>query len=202
MTSLNLDGYTAVPAGKIAFVVTFLEMTARPVPRALPAPEGVTLVPWVKPDPETYLPLFRAVGDDWLWFSRVRMPRARLAAVLAEDTRTIHVAMADGEPVGLLELDFADPANVELAFFGLVPQATGRGLGRWLMEAGLDMAWARPQTRRFFVHTCTGDSPSALGFYRSSGFVPVSRSIEIVDDPRLLGVLPETAGAHIPLLRP
>lgn len=202
MTTLNLDGYTDVPNGKIAFVVTFLEMHARPAPRPGTVPAGLTLRPWIKPEPEAYLALFRAIGEEWMWFSRLMISRAQLQAILSEETRTIHVAELDGRPLGLVELDFADPANVELAFFGLVPQETGRGLGRWLMEAALDMAWARPETRRFFVHTCTGDSPSALGFYRACGFAAYRRALEVIDDPRLSGVLPETAGPHLPLIRP
>ena len=55
---------------------------------------------------------------------------------------------------------------------------------------------------RFWVHTCTLDSPQALGFYIRSGFAPVERQIEVFDDPRLTGVLPETAAPHIPVLRP
>ena len=202
MTALNLNGYTDLPAGKIAFVVTYLEMFARPAPRPLRIPEGVTLTRWENPDPDSYLPLFRAIGDEWLWFSRLLMPRDRLAAILAEESRTIHVAVSAGRPVGLLELDFGDPANVELAFFGLVPQETGRGLGRWLMEAGLDMAWGRAETRRFYVHTCTGDSPAALGFYRASGFEPYRRALEVIDDPRLSGQLPDSVGPHLPIIRP
>ena len=104
MTTLNLDGYTDVPNGKIAFVVTFLEMHARPAPRPVTVPAGLTLRPWIKPEPEAYLPLFRAIGEEWMWFSRLLMPRARLQAILSEETRTIHVAELDGRPLGLVEL--------------------------------------------------------------------------------------------------
>jgi hypothetical protein len=45
------------------------------------------------------------------------------------------------------------------------------------------------------------DHPDALAFYIRSGFRPFRRQIEITDDPRLTGVLPETAAPHVPIIR-
>ena len=75
------DGYSDVPAGKIAAVVTHLEMTERPAPP--PAPAG----PWTlrqvdRPDLAWYRDLYRRVGEEWLWFSRIRMADEELAARL------------------------------------------------------------------------------------------------------------------------
>ena len=89
---------------------------------------------------------------------------------------------------------------MELAYFGLVAEEIGNGAGRWLMNEALSRVWSRPQTRRLFVHTCTADSPQALGFYRASGFTPYKRAIEIADDPRLAGVLPREAAGHVPVI--
>ena len=54
--------------------------------------------------------------------------------------------------------------------------------------------------RRVWLHTCTLDHPSALGFYRAQGFVPFARAIETFADPRLLGLMPREAAPQIPLL--
>jgi hypothetical protein len=51
-----------------------------------------------------------------------------------------------------------------------------------------------------WLHTCTLDHPSALGFYRAQGFTPVGRTIETFADPRVLGVLPPDAAPQVPLL--
>ena len=73
------DGYSDVPAGKIACVVTHLEMTARPAPR--PNPPGEWSLRKIEmPDLGWYRDLYRRVGEEWLWFSRIRMPDAELAA--------------------------------------------------------------------------------------------------------------------------
>ena len=101
--------------------------------------------------------------------------------------------------LGIVELDFRQRPDCELSFFGLVPDLTGKGLGRWMMAQAIAMAW-RPDITRFWVHTCTLDHPSAPGFYRASGFVPFKREIETFDDPRLTGQMSPDAAPHIPIL--
>ncbi|MCK0209660.1 GNAT family N-acetyltransferase [Starkeya koreensis] len=202
--ALNLDGYTALPPGKNATVVTFLEMRAPPVPLAERAEEGFRLRHVTKPDTEWYRTLFRAIGEDWLWFSRARMDDAALAAIIADPQVEIYVLEREGaggseRDLGLVELDFRQPGEAELAFFGVVPALVGVGAGRFMINRANERAWSRGISR-FFVHTCTNDHPGALGFYRKAGFVPVAQSIEVVDDPRLTGALPRGAAPHIPIV--
>ena len=64
-------------------------------------------------------------------------------------------------------------------------EAIGQGFGRVLMDEAIRRAWAKP-IERFWVHTCTFDSPLALPFYIRSGFTPYLRMVEVHDDPRLL----------------
>ena len=56
-------------------------------------------------------------------------------------------------------------------------------------------------TVRVWLHTCNLDSPAALGFYIKCGFRPYKRAIEVADDPRLRGILPEDAAPQIPIIR-
>lgn len=197
---LDLNGYTDVPNNKIAVVVTYLEMLSKPDLADRQPPDGVVLERWHNPDPEDYLRLFRAIGDEWLWFGRLVMDRSKLAEVLSQSSREIFVPLREGKQLGLLEIDYADPESPELSYFGLVPDAIGGGMGGWLMKSGVDMVWSRVKTRRFWVHTCTGDSPQALGFYMALGFKPYKRAVEVADDPRLLGVLEDHLGPHLPKL--
>jgi GNAT superfamily N-acetyltransferase len=187
--------------GKLANIVTCLEMRSRPEPRPVPA-NGLSLEPLDRNDLATYRSLYRAVGQDWMWFSRLVMADDRLKAILADPSREHFALMKGGSRIGILELDFAStPGECELAFFGVAPQAIGSGAGRYLMNEAIARAWAKPITR-LWVHTCTHDHPGALAFYIRSGFTPYQRMVEIHDDPRLQGVLPETASPHIPLIRP
>lgn len=198
--TLDLNGYTDVPNAKIAVIVTYLEMTSPPGQPLAPERGDVDLERWNAPEPSTYKKLFREVGEDWIWFGRLTKPDAELAAMLAEPLRENFLPIMDGKPVGTLELNYADPENVELAYFGLVPDAIGGGLGKWLMSQAVRMAWSRPQTKRLWLHTCTADSPQALRFYMSCGYRPFKRSIEVADDPRRLGLYAETTASHIPFI--
>jgi GNAT superfamily N-acetyltransferase len=190
---------TPVEPGMVATIVTHLEMCERPRPAPVP-PAPLRLVRWKTPDLTAYRTLFRRVGAPWLWFSRLVMSDSDLAAILHDPAVEVY-AVTDprGAEVGLLELDFRSLPDCELGFFGLVPELNGKGLGRWLMAQAKSLAW-RKGVERFWVHTCTLDSPAALGFYIRSGFVPYGREIETFADPRLAGVLPRDAAPHVPLL--
>jgi len=199
-THLELNGYTEVPRGKLAMVVTYLEMLERPSEPFSASRTDITLERWNSPELEEYKELFRRVGADWIWFGRLIKSDEQLAALLAEPTRENYLPKKDGSAIGTLELNFEDPENVEIAYFGLIPEAIGGGAGRWLMGQALDIAWHRPETRRVWLHTCTADSPQALGFYQSCGFKPFKRAVELADDPRLTGILPPHLGAHMPVI--
>jgi GNAT superfamily N-acetyltransferase len=192
---------TAVPGDQIATIVTSLEMTERPRPRPLPT-APFRLDRWREPSPARYRALFRRVGEPWLWFSRLVMDDAALTAIIHHPAIEIYaVTDTQGIELGMLELDFRQEGQAELSFFGLVPELAGQGHGRWLMGQAMALCW-RKGIGRVWVHTCTLDHPKALNFYRAQGFMPFARAIETFADPRLAGVLPESAAPHIPLLKP
>ena len=61
-------------------------------------------------------------------------------------------------------------ADVEIAYFGLLPAFHGRGLGGALLEHALRRGFELGA--RVWVHTCTLDGPHALANYRARGLVP------------------------------
>jgi GNAT superfamily N-acetyltransferase len=190
--------YEAVPDGELAAVVTYLEMRARPevgVPRST-----LDLLRLTNPSVERYRTLFRLVGAPWLWFSRLIMDDARLEAIIQHpNVELFAIQDGNGRDVGMLELDFREADECELAFVGLVPELSGMGHGRWLLEEAVRRAW-REGVKRVHVHTCTLDHPAALAAYRRAGFLPYKRSIERFPDPRLIGILPKDCAPQIPLL--
>src|SRR5258708_30808354 len=192
------DGYSDVPAGKIAAIVTHLEMNERP---ALPSdPQGAWRLRRVEaPALGWYRDLYRRVGEEWLWFSRTQMTDAELAAIIQSPRVEIYVLVHDGRDEGLLELDFRDAGQCEIVYFGVTAKLIGSGAGRWLMNRTLELGWSRPITR-LWVHTCTFDHPSALGFYQRAGFRPFRRQVEISDDPRLDGAAPRGVARHVPII--
>jgi len=193
------DGYTDVPAGKIAAIVTCLQMFGPPAH----CPETVnpcwTLTRRDRPDLNWYRDLFRRVGEQWLWYSRLRLPDDALRKILHDPDVQVYVFRSNDCEAGLLELDFRRPDECELAFIGLMNAHIGQGAGRWLMNRAIELAWSQP-IQRFWLHTCSLDHPAALAFYQRSGFIAFRRQIEIADDPRLTGILSRSSSSEIPLL--
>jgi len=196
-----LDGYTDLPPGKIANVVTYLEMLAPPAGLAPPERPDLSLRRVASPDVGWYRDTIRTIGEAWLWFSPLIMPEAELARLLAGPRREVLALEKTGETVGIAELDRAVAGEVEISFFGVAPSEIGTGAGRWLMARVLPLAFA-PGVSRVWLHTCSFDHPAAVPFYMRCGFRPYKFAIEVTDDPRLSGIFPETAAPHVALIRP
>jgi GNAT superfamily N-acetyltransferase len=193
------DGYTDLPHGKIANVVTCLEMLERPAPRPDPPIDDLALQRAEVPDTAWYRDLFRRVGEPYLWFSALTLPQEQLERSIRDPAMHVYSVRYGGRDEGLLQLDLRTPGECELLYFGLTQALIGKGAGRWLMNRAIDIAWSHP-IRRFWVHTCTLDHPSAVNFYIRSGFRPYKRQIEIADDPRITGILSKDAAPEIPVI--
>ena len=194
-------GVEGVPAGKLRSVVTHLAMEAPPPEEPPPPPSGVAIARRRAMPAADYLRLYHAIGDDWLWWSRLTWDEARLAAHLAEDETEVYVAAADGEEIALIELNLRPAPDIELRYFGVIPSWIGKGLGGWMLRYTIAAA-SQHRPRRMILNTCTYDHPGALTFYRRHGFAVTHSEVEIVDDPRLVGLIPRDAAPHVPLARP
>jgi ribosomal protein S18 acetylase RimI-like enzyme len=190
--------YEPLPDGELAAVVTYLEMRRFP---ELEVPLSVLSLRRVEvPQPEHYRELFRRIGARWLWFSRLILDDAHLAAIIQHPKVELDSVLDEGgREVGMLELDFRDAHECELAFIGLIPELSGMGHGRWLLAEAVRRA-RREGIERVHVHTCSLDHPAALAAYRRAGFIPYKRAVERFPDPRLLGILPRDCAPQIPLL--
>jgi len=190
--------YEPVPDGELAAVVTYLEMRAPPEHAVPPSPLSLTRVE--VPQPEHYRELFRKIGAPWLWFSRLILDDAHLASIVQHPKVELFTVLdQDGREVGMLELDFREHGECELAFIGLIPELSGKGHGGWLLAEAVRHAW-REGVERVHVHTCSLDHPAALSAYRRAGFKPYKRAIERFPDPRLTGILPIDSAPQIPVV--
>lgn len=115
--------------------------------------------------------LYAAVGAQYHWRDRLTQPDEDLAAYLARDEVRVFVARSDDRDDGFFELLKHEGGDVEIAYFGLIDHAQGRGVGRWLLVRAVQtaFAWGAP---RVWLHTCTLDAPAALPNYLARGFVP------------------------------
>ena len=193
------DGYSDLAPGKIASVITYLETRVRPSLAPVAAPEGVAFRRVPKPYLDWYRKLYRAVGEEWLWFSRLRISDAELTNILHDPKVEIFALSSHGEDKGLLELDCRTTPDVEIASFGLTADLVGLGAGRYLMACALEAALEH-SPQRVWLHTCTFDHVRALQFYVKAGFVPYKRAIEVSDDPRITGEISRSVAARIPVI--
>jgi ribosomal protein S18 acetylase RimI-like enzyme len=183
---LALGDESGIPTGQIEIAITHLEMTRRP---RLPAPPPPALKLAVLRADAISVPFYRylynTVGAPWLWYERRRMSDEDLAAIVRHPDVDVFVLYAQGEPAGYAELDRRAMPEIELVYFGLMPDFIGRKLGPWLLHWAVDAAWAR-EPQRLWVHTCSLDHPRAIAHYQRAGFVPYRQERKIVADPRPL----------------
>lgn len=189
-----------VPDGAIAAIVTHLEMFGRP--ECLPGKPCASLSLSQRPQPDLdwYRNLYRQIGEEWLWFSRAMMHDQQLAAVIHHPNVSVY-ALSDGaQDIGLLELDWRQAPNCEIAFFGLIPEAVSQGAGAWMMGEAQRIAFDAERATRLWLHTCTLDHPQAMPFYLRHGFRAFRREVEIAPDPRLSGDMRADAAAFHPII--
>jgi GNAT superfamily N-acetyltransferase len=94
------------------------------------------------------------------------------------------VLYLDGVPAGYAELDRRRDEDVELAYFGLIPQFIGRKLGPFLLNWAVDTAWFQ-KPKRLWVNTNNLDHPKALQIYQKAGFAPYRQEVKTIPNPKL-----------------
>ena len=179
-------------AQKLEVTVTYLEMVQRPIMPTVRQPsvdQTVALLLAEKPNVKFYRYLYETIGEAWLWYERREITDSALESVLNSPLVEIYVLYVGGVPAGYAELDRRQEGEIELAYFGLMPEFIGLGFGAWLLDRILDTAW-RHKPERVWLHTCTLDHPEALRLYQRAGFVPYSQETKYISDPRESGLFP------------
>jgi GNAT superfamily N-acetyltransferase len=146
-----------------------LEMRARPEPRASTPPAGARVEKVEPASPQLNAWLYRTVGAAWQWTDRlIWSERDWREWVDRPEVETL-VLYEGNEIAGYVELEAQAEGNVEVAYFGLLQQFIGRGLGGYLLSIGVQRAWDMG-AKRVWVHTCSLDGPHALPNYLARGF--------------------------------
>ena len=162
----------------VEFTITKLEMSARPGLRPnLPSGHDkgrVMLLKVKRPPIHFYRYLYETVGRAHAWVERRRQSDEKLTEILHDERVDLYVLYCDGAPAGYFELDFRESPHAELAYFGLLPDFIGRGLGSFLLATAIETAWSKP-IERLWVHTNTLDHPRALPLYQKMGFAPYAQ---------------------------
>jgi ribosomal protein S18 acetylase RimI-like enzyme len=120
--------------------------------------------------------LYAEVGRSYHWVDRLPWSDEQLRARLADPDVTLWLLRVKGSPAGYFELEHHDDGSVEIAYFGLLPEFLGRGLGKHLLTAAVESSWSLGAAR-VWLHTCTLDDPAALPNYRKRGFLPYKEEV-------------------------
>ena len=153
-------------------------------------PRALTFLRAHEPTTSFYRYLYDTVGQPWLWFERRLFDDVALAPIIRDPKIGVYVLYYGGVPAGFAEID-ARPEGSKpkdctlLAYFGLVPDFIGRGLGRFFLNATIESAWQTFPAGRLIV---------AEGDFFGTGKLPTS----VVGD----FIMPHSWSVAVPKLEP
>ena len=131
--------------------------------------------------------MYFRVGEQWKWIDKRPWTDEQWKEYASDPKLRTFAGYCGSEVAGYYELCRKAPStargqrsqitsqikteDVEIAYFGLLPDFIGRGLGGALLTSTIENAWAwSPTPSRVWVHTCNHDHPNALANYQARGF--------------------------------
>ncbi len=143
--------------------------------RGAGAPREGVRIERVEPVPPAFWRyLYGEVGRTYHWVDRLVWTDDDILRYFADPALELWVMAVGVVPAGYFEVRKVDDGSVEIAYFGLLPDFVGRGLGKHLLTAAVERAWARGASR-VWLHTSTLDHSSALPNYLARGFTIFKR---------------------------
>ncbi|MEO1919454.1 MAG: GNAT family N-acetyltransferase [Paracoccaceae bacterium] len=169
---------------EVSYTITFLEMATKPTYPYPPMPTGgpTVLLAADNPPVRYFLNMYDAVGSEYEWTDQHLNRVEDVKGFLHDPSVTMFTLMRNGWPAGFFIHDTRVSGECDLAYFGLVPEAVGLGLGKYLLHTAILMGWDLPGVAKLTVNTNSLDHPRALPLYQKAGFAPVRRA----EDKRIL----------------
>ena len=113
------EDFYDLPHGMVATVMTHLEMRSRPPAQDRIGKAGIQLEHSPQISVDDYRAIYRQIGEDWLWFSRMAISDQQMIDTMHHDPVDVYRLLVDGKDSGLLERNFLTDGECEMAFFGL-----------------------------------------------------------------------------------
>ena len=127
-------------------------------------------------DPRYYLELYQGVGLGFDWVDRLVVSEAKLSQLINRAEVDIFIFLCDDYPCGYVEF-FKGVDYVELLYFGLFPEYSGRGLGVPCLKMAVEQAWSY-EPEWIELNTCDLDSEHAMSIYTKVGFEEYTTRVE------------------------
>jgi GNAT superfamily N-acetyltransferase len=116
--------------------------------------------------------MYFRVGEHWRWIDKRDWTDGQWKEYAVSPALGTFAAHYKGALVGYYELRRDENSGIEIAYFGLLPEFIGRGLGGPLLSDAIERAWhMTPPPPRVWVHTCNRDHPQALANYEARGMI-------------------------------
>ena len=146
--------------------------------------EGFEIIKCDIPLPEYNRFFYLTVGSPWQWIDKLSWSLEQWREYVERDDLHTWVGYLHGTPAGYFELEKQPDKSVLLAYFGLIPQFIGKGLGSMLLSKAIECAWEMGASR-VWLHTCTRDHAHALGNYQARGFKIYKTEVDPIREPPL-----------------
>jgi GNAT superfamily N-acetyltransferase len=118
--------------------------------------------------------LYFRVGEQWEWSDKRPWTDKQWQEYAMAPELSVFAGYYVDVLAGYYELRRDTGGGVEIAYFGMLPEFIGRGLGGVLLTSAIEEAWACRHgvvPIRVWVHTCNRDHPQALANYQARGMV-------------------------------
>ena len=116
--------------------------------------------------------LYFRVGERWEWIDKRPWTDDQWKEYATAPELRTFAGYYDDLLAGYYELRRDIEGGIEIAYFGLLPEFIGRGLGGALLTSAIEEGWrirAGIAPARVWVHTCNRDHPQALANYQARG---------------------------------
>lgn len=166
--------------------ITYLELP--PGQKSLEVPsliEGLRIEKLQIPCPLFNCFMYRATGGRWFWVDKLNWSEEEWNHYVRREKLQTWGAWLHGAPCGYFELEEMESGRTEIAYFGILEQFSGQGLGRRLLIEALRVARKAGLQQRITVNTCSLDHPGALANY-------LARGMKIIRSETIRKQLPQT----------
>ncbi len=155
-------------------ITTYLEMRSPDQLRAKRADARFQVRQETKRDWRFNRDLYFRVGEQWRWIDKRPWTDDQWNEYATAPELRTFAGYYDNALAGYYELCHDAEGGVEIAYFGLLPEFIGCGLGGALLTSAIEEAWSRSggiAPVRVWVHTCNRDHPQALANYQARGMI-------------------------------
>lgn len=168
---------------KVVTLTTCLEMTQPDQSRLDLAPlPDLEITHAVPADAQIIMALYGELSKAHLWIERIGWGITAFETQIAQEQTMLWLARLHEVPVGFVETYHYQDNRIQIITIGVLPQYSGRGIGKHLLSHAINAAWQRRPSK---IEVCTRcyDGSYALNNYLKNGFHIVKVLPQIISIP-------------------